>query len=54
MELNLQKAFYMIIAIVLLGLLATKVASPVYNKISSQTERINTVDFTTDGSIVSP
>ena len=54
MELDLKKAFYMIIAVVLLGLLATNIAKPVYDKIESQATRIETVDFTTDGSVVAP
>lgn len=54
MELDLKKAFYMIIAIVLLGLIATAVAKPVYTRINSQTTRIQTVDFTTAGNSVAP
>ncbi|KZL92804.1 hypothetical protein [Clostridium magnum] len=54
MELDLKKAFYMIIAIVLLGLIATAVAKPVYTKISAQTTRIQTVDFSTSGNVVAP
>lgn len=46
MEMDLKKAFYMIIAVVLLGLIATNIAQPVYTKISAQKAKIESVNFT--------
>lgn len=54
MELDLKKAFYIIIAIVLLGLIAGAIAKPIYNKINAQTTRIESVDFSTSGEVVAP
>lgn len=46
MEMDLKKAFYMIIALVLLALIATNIAKPVHTKISNQKTNIETVNFT--------
>lgn len=47
MEIDLKKASYIIIAIVLFFAIKTYIATPVHTKITEQKSKIETVDFTT-------
>lgn len=46
MEMDLKKAFYIIVAIALIAIMGSAIAQPVYNKISQQKSQIESVNFT--------
>lgn len=46
MEIDLKKAFYFIVGLVLIAIVNSNVAQPVYNKFSPLKAKIEAVDFT--------